>query len=52
MVGAGGHWAGDVYIAGNRNATLRIEVSYAVPNGTYRDPVEPRNERSRRGSDS
>jgi hypothetical protein len=35
MVGAGGHWAGDVYIAGNRNATLRIEVSYAVPNGAY-----------------
>jgi hypothetical protein len=35
MVGAGGNWAGDVYIAGDRAATLRIEVSYAVPNGAY-----------------
>ena len=35
MIGAGGHWAGDVYVAGDRNATLRIEVSYAVPNGAY-----------------
>jgi hypothetical protein len=35
MIGAGGHWAGDVFIAGEHRTTLRIEVSYAVPNGPY-----------------
>ncbi len=35
MIGSGGHWAGDVYVAGDRAATLRIDVSYAVPNGAY-----------------
>jgi hypothetical protein len=35
MVGAGGNWAGNVYVAGDRIATVRIDVSYAVPNGAY-----------------
>ena len=35
MIGAGGQQAGDVYIAGGRRATVRIEVAYAVPNGMY-----------------
>jgi hypothetical protein len=35
MIGAGGHQAGDVYVAGGRHATVRIEVAYAVPNGMY-----------------
>jgi hypothetical protein len=35
MIGAGGQQAGDVYVAGGRRATVRIEVSYAVPNGMY-----------------
>ena len=35
MIGAGGNHAGEVYVAGDHTATLRIEVSYVVPNGAY-----------------
>jgi hypothetical protein len=35
MIGANGNNAGEVYIAGDRVATMRIELAYVVPNGAY-----------------
>jgi hypothetical protein len=35
MIGAHGNLAGEVYVAGDHTATLRVELAYAVPNGSY-----------------
>jgi hypothetical protein len=41
MVGANGNLAGEVYVAGDHDATMRVELAYAVPNGSYGIRVEP-----------
>jgi hypothetical protein len=41
MIGANGNPAGEVWVAGDRTATMRVQLSYAVPNGTYAIRVNP-----------